>query len=120
MGIAACIMGLLIGWLGFGDHGLIQLYRKEMERQAHVERIRELAQQNQRMLDEINRLRTDLKYIESVARKELNLIKPNEIVYRFSEEKTNDNTVNIPNISIQGIDQQGNSETEVKGNGKIK
>ncbi len=107
-----CFLAPLLAWLGFGDNGLIHLYHKEMERQARVETIRQLAEENQSMLEEIRRLRTDMKYIESVARKELNLIKQNEIVYRFDKKDNHDNTV-------KDI-QSGISEREVQGDGEIK
>ena len=63
-----------------------------MERQAYTERIRQLTEENQALLVEIDRLRTDKKYIESVARKQFNMIKPNEVIYRFEKEKKEDNT----------------------------
>ncbi len=107
-----CFLAPLLAWLGFGDNGLIHLYHKEMERQARVETIRQLAEENQSMLEEIRRLRTDMKYIESVARKELNLIKQNEIVYRFDKKDDHDNTA-------KDI-QSGISEREVQGDGEIK
>lgn len=107
-----CFLAPLLAWLGFGDHGLIHLYHKEMERQARVETIRLLAEENQGMLEEIRRLRTDMEYIESVARKELNLIKQNEIVYRFDKKDNHDNTV-------KDI-QSGISKREVQGDGEIK
>ena len=59
-----------------------------MERQAHIERIQELVEENQALLEEIERLRTDMSYIESVARRELNLIRENEVVYRFENQQT--------------------------------
>jgi cell division protein FtsB len=77
----------LVVWLGFGERGLIQLHKTEIERQACVDRIRELDEENQVLTEEIGRLRTDMKYIESVARKELNLIGKNEIIYRFDSDK---------------------------------
>ena len=79
-------------WLGFSEHGFVHLYRTEMERQAYTERIRQLTEENQALLVEIDRLRTDKKYIESVARKQFNMIKPNEVIYRFEKEKKEDNT----------------------------
>ena len=88
-----CFLAPLLAWLGFGDHGLLHLYHKGMERQSRVETIRQLAGENQSMLEEIRRLRTDMEYIESVARKELNLIKQNEIVYRFDKKDNHDNTI---------------------------
>lgn len=85
--IIVCILGPLVAWLGLSKHGFIHLYRTEMERQAYIERIHQLTEENQALLDEINRLRTDKSYIESVARKQFNMIKSNELIYRFDPEK---------------------------------
>ena len=92
--IVICILAPLATWLGFSDHGFVHLYRTEMERQAYIERIRQLTEENQALLDEINRLRTDKDYIESVARKQFNMIKKNEVIYRFESEKKSDNPEN--------------------------
>lgn len=88
--IVICILAPLATWLGFSDHGFVHLYRTEMERQAYMERIRQLTEENQALLDEINRLRTDKDYIESVARKQFNMIKKNEVIYRFELEERDD------------------------------
>lgn len=80
------ILALIIGWLGFGQRGLVHLYRMEQDRQAFLARIHTLEGENQKLLDEINRLRNDKEYIEAVARKELTLIKDNEMLYRFTKE----------------------------------
>ena len=80
-------LGLIIAWLGFGERGFKYLYGKEKERQAYLKRIHKLEKENQELLEEINRLHTDKEYLESVARKELGLIKDDEILYRFIREK---------------------------------
>ena len=90
-------MGPILAWLAFGEQGLIHLYRTEIERQAHIDRIRQLAEENQTLIEEIRRLKTDMDYVESVVRKEFNLIKENEIIYRFNKDKASDNgSVNMP------------------------
>lgn len=81
--IALCVLAPLLGWLILGERGLLQLYHAEIERQEHLEKIRSLAEENRAMLAEIERLRSDMKYIESLARKELNMVKENETIYRF-------------------------------------
>jgi cell division protein FtsB len=83
--IALGVLITILAWLTFGERGLVRLYQTELERQAHIERIRELVEENQVLLEEIERLRTDMSYIESVARRELNLIRENEVVYRFQD-----------------------------------
>jgi cell division protein FtsB len=83
--IVLLFVGLIVAWLAFGDRGFIHLYRMEKERQAYLERIRILEEENQNLLEQINRLRSDEEYIESEARKELGLLKENEVIYRFGE-----------------------------------
>ncbi|HJX34801.1 MAG TPA: septum formation initiator family protein [Desulfatiglandales bacterium] len=80
-------LGLIVIWLTFGDRGFIHLFRMEKERQAHAERIRVLEEENQKLLKEIERLRSDKAYVESEARKELGLLRENEVIYRFEEER---------------------------------
>jgi len=92
--IVLCLLFLSVVWLWFGEGGFARLYRSEAERQACIKRIHRLAEENQRLLDEVKLLRTDMKYVESVARRELNLIKENEIIYRFSEEPVRENDKN--------------------------
>ena len=77
-------LGLIVAWLAFGERGFIYLYRMEKERQAYLEKIRKLEEANNELLEEINKLRNDKEYIEEVARKELGLVRENEVIYRFS------------------------------------
>lgn len=79
-------LGLVVSWLAFGDRGFIHLYRMEKERQAYLEKIRQLEEANQELLDEIKRLRSDKEYIESEARKALGLVKEDEVIYKFGGE----------------------------------
>jgi cell division protein FtsB len=84
--VALCICGPIGAWLWFGESGFVRLYRTEMERRSFMDNIRQLAEENRILLDEIHRLRSDMKYVESVARKQLNLIKENEVIYRFEKQ----------------------------------
>ncbi len=80
-------LGVLIAWLGFGERGFLHLYRMDKERQTRLEKVKQLEQENKVLLEEIERLRTDKEYIESLARRELGLIKDGETLYRFSTDK---------------------------------
>ena len=66
---------------------LATLFRDGQDRQAYLVRIRKLERDNRELWEEIERLRSDEKYIESVARRELGLLRNDEILYRFSREK---------------------------------
>ena len=83
-------LALIIGWLGFGERGFVHLYRMDRERQVRLEKARQLEQENRGLLEEIERLRTDKEYLESLGRRELGLIKEGEILYRFSTGKKKD------------------------------
>jgi cell division protein FtsB len=83
--IALLFLALILAWLSFGDRGFVHLYRMEKSRQAYREKIISLEKENQKLLDEIGRLRTDRDYIESVARRELGFIKDDEILYRLGK-----------------------------------
>lgn len=85
-----CLLLPVAAWLIFGEQGLVHLYRSELERQACIDRIRKLADENQALIEEIKRLRTDMKHVESIARREFNLIKKNEVIYRFGNQKSYD------------------------------
>ena len=93
--IALLLLGLAMMWLGFGKRGFLHLYRMEKKRQSSIERIRKVEEENQALIEEIRRLNTDTAYLESVARKELGLVKENEILYRFSREHNNHQTFEI-------------------------
>lgn len=99
---------VLLGYIG--DRGLIRLYNAETERQAYIEKIRSLIKENEELLQEVQRLRNDMKHIESVARKELNLIKQNEIIYRFSNDESQFNA--IDNVKQKAEEPYKNKQHE--------
>ena len=94
--ILSLVAVLLFAWLTFGRHGLIDLYKMQKEKERYLSIIKDLKEKNMLLANEIIRLRGDPKYLESVARKELGLVKENEIIYRFKSgqkaKKENDNT----------------------------
>ena len=84
--ILSSVAVLLLAWVSFGRHGLIDLYKMQEEKEEYLAIIRGLKEKNQLLSAEIRRLREDKEYLESVARRELDLIKENEIIYRFKKE----------------------------------
>jgi cell division protein FtsB len=55
----------------------------QQEKGRYLAIINDLKEKNRILTAEIRRLREDPKYFESVARRELGLVKANEIIYRF-------------------------------------
>jgi cell division protein FtsB len=85
--VALIFLGLVVAWLGFGERGFIHLYRMDRERQTYQEKINRLERENRELLDEIQRLRSDREYVESLGRRELGLLKDDEVMYRFGTKK---------------------------------
>jgi cell division protein FtsB len=78
----------LVGILGFslfGKSGLINLYRARQEEQELKARVAELKDENQKLREEIERLTSDPKYLEKVAREELGMVKPDEVVFHLPD-----------------------------------
>ena len=79
------LVSVMIFFTFFGEKGLLQVYRLRRELKE-IERVNmELRQENERMRAEIGNLRTNKKYIEELARRELGLVKKGEIVYQFDQ-----------------------------------
>ncbi len=84
------LLGLgLVTLAVFGDHGIItylELRRAYGEMESRVEKIEK---ENKRLTREINALRNDPATMERIAREELGMIKPGEILYHVkrSEEQ---------------------------------
>ncbi len=66
-----------------GDNGVLELYRRKLIYQHLEDEISKLLQENERLKKEIILLKEDLFTIEKIAREELGLVKPGEIVYLF-------------------------------------
>lgn len=66
----------------FGENGLVDLYKLKKENAALIEANKAIARENKSYLDEINRLKNDLSYIESLARKDLGFVSKDEIIFQ--------------------------------------
>ena len=86
--ILLCFAVPIAGWIWYGEGGMVRLCRTEVERQTCLDRIHKLVAENQALIEEVHRFRTDMTYVESVARSELNLIRENEVIYRFKKGET--------------------------------
>jgi cell division protein FtsB len=82
--LVACVLAIST-LITFGDRGLIDNYMMR-ERLAALEKSnQEIGAQNEELKRTICMLRTDLAYIEMVARNELGMVKKGDRVYRFSK-----------------------------------
>jgi cell division protein FtsB len=75
-----------------GNNGLADLMRFRVEKGHLVEKNEAIRQENVSLYREIDRMNHDPDYIEEVARKELGVIGPGEIIIRMKndQDKKND------------------------------
>jgi cell division protein FtsB len=74
---------LLFGYTILGERGAIHLWRLRGEKITLDENNYRLQKETDALRRRISRLRTDDLYLEQVAREELNLVRPGEVIYRF-------------------------------------
>lgn len=67
----------------FGKNGLLQIGDLKKARLVLTEEILALSKENDTLREEIKGLKEDPFFTEKVAREELNLVRPNEVVYYF-------------------------------------
>jgi len=84
--VMLCLVAvLLFAWMSFGQSGLFDLFNMQKEKQENVITLKDLRAKNRLLASEIRRLKEDPKYFESVARKQLGMVRENEIIYRVKE-----------------------------------
>jgi len=81
-GLGVLIILVCVYTIG-GERGAIHLWRLRAEKAKLDEQNYYLQKENEALRQRISRLRNDNAYLEKLAREELNLVRPGEIIYRF-------------------------------------
>jgi|MudIll2142460700_1097286.scaffolds.fasta_scaffold300061_2 cell division protein FtsB len=81
--IILLVLVILLAASLLGDRGLIRLIQMHQTRAALAREVERLSATNAALADEVRALRTDPGRIEAIAREELGLVKPGELVYEF-------------------------------------
>ena len=83
---AGCIVFILF-FTVFGDKGLLRIYELRHDKGRINTRLTDAKVENEKLKLEIIALKTDRRYLESIARKDLGLVRSNEVIYQFPPEK---------------------------------
>ena len=70
-----------------GERGLFRLYRLTRTRAELAQEITRLKASNGRLAEEAHALREDPSRIEAIAREDLGLVRPGDVVYEFLEAR---------------------------------
>ncbi len=76
------LLVLIVGSV-MGNRSLFQLYQIHRDRVAIEREIEQLTAANAALAEEVRILRTDPARVEAIAREELGLVKPGDLVYEF-------------------------------------
>lgn len=80
--VGLCTSLVLVMVFVLSDHGLYKLWQLKKEQALIEEQIQEFEAENELLVQEKNRLESDLEYIERLARERYRMAKENEKVFR--------------------------------------
>lgn len=84
---------LLLGFAFFGDRGILRALQASRQRAALQEEVKQREASNAELRQEIESLRNDRRYLEAIARKELGMVKDDELVYQFRSAQKSEKAV---------------------------
>ena len=70
----------------FGQHGYLALRRQQKEIQTLQQQLLQLRQENEQLEKQIKALKSDPKAIERLAREQMHLARPGELIYALPEK----------------------------------
>ena len=85
VGISILLLFSLLLFIMFSDSGLGDFFKLKSDRDRLLQENDRLKQENLSLYRTIERLKNDPEYIESVARKELGMIKKDEVILKPKE-----------------------------------
>jgi len=69
----------------FGTHGFIAMRRTQKEIEQIRDEIGRINNENKSLADQVNSLKTDPKAIERIAREEMGLARPGELIFKLPD-----------------------------------
>lgn len=80
----------------FGDRGIMRELQHRRTLQSLNTELDKVSGRNEELRREIDALRSNGKYVETIARRELGMVKPDEIIYQFPPSGEKASTVRRP------------------------
>ena len=86
---AVALILLFLGLALFGERGVLQVLEASRYREGLQGEIQKLESKNTALKKEIQALRSDKRFIEDIARKELGMMGDNEVIFVFPRSSEN-------------------------------
>jgi len=84
--IPAGVIIFILFFTVFGERGLLRIYHLSKEKQEIQKNLEFFKSENEKLKREIEALRSDRRYLESIARRDFGLVRQNEIIYQFPKQ----------------------------------
>ena len=85
--IPAGCLAFILFFTVFGDKGLLRIFELRQDKNKIETRLTDNKTENEKLKREIVALKSDRRYLESIARKDFGLVRSNEVIYQFPQEK---------------------------------
>ena len=74
----------------FGERGLLRIYHLNREKQQVQQRLESIKGENMKLVREVDALKNDRRYLESIARRDFGMVRKNEVIYQFPPQQKAD------------------------------
>lgn len=97
--IPVLLILIILGFALFGQRGILRTLQASRQHAALQEEVQQQEAVIRQLKNEIEALRSDRKYIEVIARRELGMVKEDELVYQFAQGSENESAASEPPAS---------------------
>jgi cell division protein FtsB/cell division protein DivIC len=84
--IPVLLILVILGFALFGQKGILRTLQASRHHAALEAEVQQQEAVIRQLKEEIEALRSDRKYIEGIARRELGMVKEDELVYQFTQD----------------------------------
>ena len=81
--VGLTLISLLLFYTIFSERGLLKGYQLAIQRDAIIAESSLIGQKNEQLSEELKKLSSNIKIIERAARSQLDLVREDEILYKF-------------------------------------
>ncbi len=77
---------IILGFALFGEKGILRAWQAKRHKTALESELRQQEETIAQLKNEVKALQSDRRYLEGIARRELGMVKEDELVYQFSNK----------------------------------
>jgi cell division protein FtsB len=85
----ALLVLVILGVAVWGDKGILCALRANQQKEDLLRQVQALEAVNQELRREIENLKSNPRFLEGIARKELGMVKEDELIYQFRSQEKN-------------------------------